>query len=131
MGVILLVPLVYLVVALGLIQEQSLGAATGARQMARAVSTASTAQAARSRIDALAVSLLPDYGIDVSSTRVDVTCRPAGKPCPRADGVVVVTVTTRVTLPLAPPVLSLNRVAAVPVEASAAQRMSRLWGASP
>ena len=38
-GMLLLVPLVYLVVSLGLIQGQSLGAEAGARHIARALST--------------------------------------------------------------------------------------------
>ena len=37
-GMLLLVPLVYLVVSLGLIQGQSLGAEAGARHIARALS---------------------------------------------------------------------------------------------
>lgn len=130
-GVILLVPLVYLIVALGLIQEQALGVQTGARQIVRAVSTAPDAQAAHDRVRAVTAGLLPDYGIDVSTVRVTLTCTPAGGGCPRADGVVTVTVTARVSLPLAPPVFSLDRRAAVPVQATAGQRMSRLWGSAP
>ena len=41
-----------------------------------------------------------------------------------------VTVRTRVALPLVPPVLGLDRAASIPIEASSAQRVSRLWGAS-
>ena len=36
-GLVLLVPIVYLIVALGLIQGQSLGVETGARQLARPI----------------------------------------------------------------------------------------------
>lgn len=50
-GLLLLVPLVYLVVALGLIQGQSLGAEAGARHIARALSTAENADAARRSAD--------------------------------------------------------------------------------
>ncbi|WP_302848253.1 hypothetical protein [Microbacterium sp. cf046] len=37
------------------------------------------------------------------------------------------TVQTRVALPLVPPVLGLERVASIPVEASAVQKISRFW----
>ena len=46
-GMLLLVPLVYLIVSLGLIQGQSLGAEAGARHIARALSTAESPDAAR------------------------------------------------------------------------------------
>ena len=44
-GMLLLVPLVYLIVSLGLIQGQSLGAEAGARHIARALSTAESPDA--------------------------------------------------------------------------------------
>ena len=40
----------------------------------------------------------------------------------------MITVRTRVTLPLVPPVLGLDRLASIPIEASAAQKVSRFWG---
>jgi hypothetical protein len=39
-----------------------------------------------------------------------------------------VTVRANVSLPLVPPILGLERLATVPVEASAAQKVSRFWG---
>jgi hypothetical protein len=41
-----------------------------------------------------------------------------------------VTVQARAELPFMPPVLGLDQMAAVPVEASAVQKVSRFWGTS-
>ncbi|QAY61070.1 TadE family protein [Microbacterium protaetiae] len=126
-GMLLLVPIVYLIVSLGLIQEQSLGVESGARHLARAIATAPDAASARDRADAVADSIVDEYGIDRDELDVAISCRPAGE-CPRAGATLVVTVTTRAALPLVPPVLQLDRLASVPLSASSAAKVSRLWG---
>ncbi len=125
-GLLMLVPLVYLIVALGLIQGQSLGAEAGARHVARAMSTATDAADARSRADRVLASIADQYGID--DVDVSLSCRPAGTACPSAGATLVVTIRTTVALPLVPPVLGLDRVASIPVEAAAAHKVSRFWG---
>ena len=127
-GVVLLVPLVYLVVALGMIQGQALGAEAGARHVARAVATAADAGAAAERADAVLRSVVEEYGMDAEGVDLALECRPTGAACPSAGATLVVTVRARVALPLVPPVLGLERMASVPVEASAAQKVSRFWG---
>ena len=127
-GLLLLVPLVYLVGALGVIQGQSLGAEAGARHIARAVATAADPRDAARRGDLVLESVVSEYGLDASAVDVTFACRPAGAECPRAGATLVVTVTTRVALPLVPPVLGLDRLASIPIEASSAQKVSRFWG---
>jgi hypothetical protein len=127
-GVLLLVPIVYLILALGAIQEQTLGAESGARHIARALAQAPDEAVARERADAVLRSIVAEYGLDGDRVELTVVCLPAGGPCPRAGATLVVTVRTRVALPLVPPLLGLDGAASVPVEASAAQRVSRLWG---
>ncbi|MFT4229180.1 MAG: TadE family protein [Microbacterium sp.] len=127
-GVLMLVPLVYLVVALGAIQGQSLGAEAGARHVARAIATARDADEATDRADAVLSAVVDEYGLDPSAVRLSIACRPAAVACPSAGATLYVTVATRVTLPLVPPVLGLESIAAVPVEAAAVQKVSRLWG---
>jgi len=126
-GLLLLVPIVYLIVALGVIQQQSLGAESGARHIARAIATAPDAASARDRADAVARSIVEEYGIDRDELDLALSCRPAGD-CPRAGATLVVTIRTRVALPLVPPVLSLDRLASVPLSASSAAKISRVWG---
>lgn len=127
-GVLLLVPLVYLIVALGAIQGQSLGTEAAARHVARVVSTAPDAETATARADAVLKSVIEEYDLDASQVRLAFSCLPSGSPCPAAGATLRVTVATRVPLPLVPPVLGLERIASVPVEATAGQKISRLWG---
>ena len=125
-GLLMLVPLVYLIVSLGLIQEQSLGAEAAARHVARAMSTATGADDARERADRVLASIAQQYGLD--DVDIAVECSPSGSACPAAGATLAVTVATRVTLPLVPPVLGLDQLAAIPVEATAAHKVSRFWG---
>lgn len=128
-GVVLLVPLVYLIVALGQIQGQSLGAEAGARHIARAVATAADAGSARDRAEAVLRSVVDEYGLDPTAVHLALSCRPAGVTCPEAGATVTVMVTSRVPLPLVPQVLGLDRLTGIPVQASASQKVSRFWGA--
>ncbi len=124
-GLLLLVPLVYLIVALGIIQGQSLGAEAAARHIARAVSTATDPQDARARAGAVVAAVREEYGLD--DVDLALACSPSGAICPRAGATLHVRVRTRVALPLVPPVLDLDRLTAVPIEASAAHKVSRFW----
>lgn len=125
-GVLLLVPLVYLVVALGTIQGQALGAEAGARHVARAVATAPDAAAANTRADRVIQTVAEQYGMD--AVDVSVACS-SSAPCPEPGATLIVTLRTRVALPLVPPLFGLDQLASIPVEASAVQKVSRFWGA--
>jgi hypothetical protein len=127
---VLLVPLVYLVVALGLIQEQALGAEAGARHIARTVSAASGVEEARERADRVLQAVVDEYGMDAASVDLSLSCLPAGATCPDTGATLLVTLRTRASLPLIPPILGLDDIASIPVEASSAQKVSRFWGAS-
>jgi len=126
-GMLLLVPLVYLIVSLGLIQGQSLGAEAGARHIARVLSTAEDADAARESADRILTSVIDEYSLDADSVEVSLDCLPAGGSCPEAGSTIIVTIQTRVALPLVPPVLGLDTIASLPVQASAVQKISRFW----
>lgn len=128
-GLLLLVPVVYLIVSLGLIQGQSLGIESGARHIARSVSTAPDAATAAARARQVLAAVVEEYGLDRDSVRIDLACRPTGGSCPEAGATVVVTLAAEVALPLVLPVLGLDRLATVPIEASAVQKVSRFWGA--
>jgi Flp pilus assembly protein TadG len=124
-GLLMLVPLVYLIVSLGLIQGQSLGAEAAARHIARAVSTATDTADAQGRADAVLAAVAEEYGLD--DVDMSIGCTPAGTSCPRAGATLHVTVRTAVTLPLVPPLLGLEDIAAVPIEATGAHKVSRFW----
>lgn len=127
-GVILLVPLVYLVIALGAIQEQTLGAEAAARHTARAIATAPDAAAATAEGEAVLAGIIDEYGLDPEAVDVSLACAPAGVDCPSAGATLTVTVAARVHLPLVPPVFGLDRATSIAVQAEAVQKVSRLWG---
>lgn len=127
-GVILLVPLIYLVVALGTIQEQMLGAEAASRHIARAIAQAPDAAAAAARGDLVLADVIEEYGLDPGDVDLTLSCRPSGAECPSAGSTIIVTVATRARLPLVPEILALDRSTAVPVQAQSVQKMSRLWG---
>ncbi|GAA5151007.1 hypothetical protein GCM10025768_16830 [Microbacterium pseudoresistens] len=126
-GVILLVPLAYLVLALGTIQDQMLGVESAARHTARVVSTATGVDDARFRADRAMDAAVDEYGLDASAAAVALQCVPAGASCPSAGTTVIVTVSTDVALPFVPPVFGLERFTRVPIEASSAYKVSRTW----
>lgn len=130
-GVLLLVPIVYLMLALGTIQGQSLGVEAAARHTARAISTATDADDAAERADRVLASVAEEYGIDPGELDVAWDCTDSPGECPAAGATLVVTVRTRAELPLMPPIFGLDQIAAVPVEASAVQKVSRFWGTAP
>lgn len=127
-GLILLVPLVYLIAALGVIQEQTLGIEAAARHTARVISLAPDAESAAARGEQVLAGIVEEYGLDPDAVDVALTCAPAGAECPSAGATITVTVVTRVPLPLMPSLFGLDRSTAIPVEAAAVQKISRLWG---
>lgn len=127
-GVILLVPLLYLVIAVGSVQEeQSLGVEAAARQAARAIASTPDVAGAAVRGEQVLDGIVAEYGIDRGAVDVAVSCRPRASACPAAGATVVVTVSTRVPLPLVPGVLGLDQATSVPVEAVSVQKVSRRW----
>lgn len=127
-GVLMLVPLVYLVVALGAIQGQALGVEAAARFAARAA-VLDTSGDPRTAAEQAIRSVAAQYDIDAGDLDVAMTCRPATARCPAPGATVVITVRADVSLPLVPSVMGLDSIARVPVEATSAQKASEFWGA--
>lgn len=128
-GVILLVPLAYLVITLGSVQETLLGAEAAARHTARVIGQAEDAGAAAERGDAVLAGVIEEYGMDAENVDVSMTCTPVGSECPSAGATVIITVSTHVSLPFVPEIFGLDRATQIPLQAAAAQKVSRLWGA--
>lgn len=127
-GILLLVPTVYLVLALSSIQSASFAVEGAARQASRVFVQAETVaqgQAAASR--AIAVTLA-DYGLDAADARVIITCRPNPADCLTRRGFVTVTITTVAPLPLFPAVLEADIPPGVPIDAVATEQVSRFAG---
>lgn len=128
-GLLMLVPLVYLILTLGAIQSAALATEGAARQAARVfVQAESTAAGAAAATRALELALA-DHGIEAEGTSLSITCEPRPDQCHTRRGWVTVSVAVQVPLPLVPPLFDLRVPLALPVEASATQQVSRFWGA--
>jgi hypothetical protein len=130
-GLLLLVPVVYLIVTLGLVQEGALGVEAAARHTARAIGLAGDPDDADRRADRVLREIADEYGLSSHELALDLTCPDSPSECPAAGATLSVTVRARIPLPLVPPVLGLDRLAVVPVEATSVQKTSRLWGSVP
>ncbi|HEY4224211.1 MAG TPA: hypothetical protein VGM70_00175 [Pseudolysinimonas sp.] len=128
-GLLLLVPTVYLVLALSALESASFGVEGAARQAARVFVQSPSEGAAKSAASTAIGVTLADYGLDAQDARVSISCRPNPSACLSRRGFVTVTITTTVPLPLMPPVLSLHLPAGIPVQSVATEQVSRFWGA--
>lgn len=128
-GLILLVPLVYLVLALSSIQAGAFAVEGAARQAARVYVQSATDAEAGARASRAVQMTLADYGFDAGDAEVRVDCAPDPRECLTRQGTVTVTVRLQAQLPLVPDVLDLSTAASVPLQASAAERVSRFWAA--
>lgn len=128
-GLLLLVPLVYLILTLGTIQSAALATEGAARQGARVFVQAESTAAGTAAAQRALTLALADHGVDPSSVSLSISCAPNPGQCHTRRGWVTVDVAVRVPLPLVPPVFDLRVPLAVPVEASATQQVSRFWGA--
>lgn len=127
-GVILLVPLVYLVLTMSTIQGGALAVEAASRQAARVFVTAESADDAGRRVELAVAFALADYGVDSDDVTVSVSCTPEPDRCLTRRGFVTVTVQSRVPLPLVPSVLDLDGPLSVPLSGEATQQVSRFWG---
>lgn len=126
-GVVLLVPIVYLIVTLGIVQEQALGVEAAARHVARAVATAEDAASADDRAARVRDAIIAEYDLDPDAVTVEVSCVDGVSACPEAGRVLAVRVASSVPLPLVPPVFGLDDLTRIGVEATALQKVSRFW----
>lgn len=127
-GVLLLMPTVYLVLALSALESASFGVEGAARQATRVFVQSESEGAAESAARTAIQVTLADYGLDAHNAHVAISCRPNPADCLTRRGYVTVTITTTVPLPLMPPVLQLQLPAGIPVTSVATEQVSRFWG---
>lgn len=124
-GLLLLLPVVYLVLVMAQVQAGALAVEGAARHAARVyVLSASPADAAASATTAVEFTL-DDYGLDPSTADIRVDCSPVPTDCLARRGFVTVTVSTAVALPLAPPFFASAPPLSIALSGTATQQVSR------
>jgi hypothetical protein len=103
LGLLMMVPLVYLVIAMGRVQAAAFAADGSARSAARAFVTAPGDTEARDRARASVRLGLRDQGFDDAAGSLDLEC--SASPCLTPGARVVATVSVNVVLPGVPALL--------------------------
>lgn len=115
LAILLLIPLVYVVLAVFEVQRAAFAATAAARAAGRAYVMAPTLAEAEGRAHAAGAVALSDQGVHSADTTMTLACRPAGA-CLAPGSVVHVQVRAQVALPLLPPVFG-DQAPSIRVEA--------------
>ncbi|MGB0100876.1 MAG: hypothetical protein WBP61_11415 [Nocardioides sp.] len=102
LGVLLLVPMLWIVVSVFDVQRGAFGVSGAARAAGRAYALAPTDAEGRHRAEAAARQALQDQGVDGVPVNVRITCTPYPHDCHSGTSVITVRVASRVDLPLLP-----------------------------
>lgn len=124
-GVLLLVPLVYLVLGVSALQSATLGVEGAVRQASRVFVQQDTLGSAQAAADRAIRVTLADYGLEAGDAHVTVSCEPVSTDCLARRGMVTVEVSIVVPLPLMPTALFVETPNGVSVSASATAQVSR------
>ncbi|GAB6986779.1 hypothetical protein [Nocardioides pyridinolyticus] len=121
LGVLLLVPLLWIVVSVFDVQRGAFGVNGATRAAGRAYALAPNDAAGRARAEAAARQALADQGVD-EPVDVRITCSPYPHDCHSGTSVITVRVASRVDLPLLPdflggdaPSIALDATHTVPI----------------
>lgn len=127
-GLLLLVPLVYLVLALAQLQAAAFAVEGAARQASRVFVHAGSLPGAKAAAERAIRVTLADYGV-AAEPSVQLSCRPEPQSCHTRRGFVTVAVSVEVALPLLPPAVAASVPGIVTMSASSTSQVSRFWGA--
>ena len=128
-GMILLLPMVYLVLTMSALQAGSLAVEGAARQAVRVYVQAPDTRDAEAEAERAIRFALADYGLDPSEASVAISCSPRPVDCLRRRATVTITVGISVGLPLVPSAVTIGGPVAVPLRSTATEQVSRFWGA--
>lgn len=102
LGILLLLPLLWIVVAVFEVQGGAFAVSSAARSAGRAFALAPDDGSGQRAADAAARQALEDQGLDGVPIRVEVACTPYPANCHSGTSVITVRVSSRVVLPLMP-----------------------------
>ena len=125
LGMLLLLPLVYLVIAVATLQAAAFAVEAGARQAVRVFVLAPDRPTAEASARRALDFALADHGVR-SGASLEISC--TREPCLTRQGLVTISVDVTVPLPLVPPVIVGEFPLAVPLHATATAQVSRFWG---
>lgn len=102
LSILLLVPLLYVVLAVFEVQRSAFGVSAAARSAGRAYATAPTEAEGRVRAVLAARVALEDQGVDERSVDLEIACTPEPRNCLAPGAVIDVALSYQVVLPLMP-----------------------------
>jgi Flp pilus assembly protein TadG len=105
LGILLLVPLIWIVISVFEVQRGAFGVSGAARAAGRAYSLAPDDASGRARAEAAARQALADQGVTGVPLDVAISCTPYPRDCHSGGSVITVVIRSRVDLPLLPDVL--------------------------
>jgi len=105
LGLLLLIPLVYVLLSVFEVQRGAFAVSAAARAAGRAYVLADSDAAGQRQAEAVARLALADQGMADAPMELVVRCRPARGACHAGGKTIIVTVHSRVRLPLLPNVL--------------------------
>ena len=105
LGVMLLVPMLWIVLSVFEVQRGAFGVSGAARAAGRAYALAPTDAIGQARAEQAARQALADQGLADSPLQVRVSCTPYPANCHSGTSVITVRISSRVDLPLLPDVL--------------------------
>lgn len=108
-GLLLLVPLVWIVVSVFEVQRGSFGVTAAARAAGRAYALAPDDATGRQRAEAVARQALADQGLGDAPLKIRITCTPYPHDCHAGTSVITVRVASSVVLPLLPDALGVGQ----------------------
>jgi Flp pilus assembly protein TadG len=123
LGLLLLIPLVYVMVAVFTVQRSAYGASEAVRSAARAYVLAPDVQTARDRAVEAAQLSMRDQGVRLAASDVAIMCRPTPASCLTPGSSVEVDISVDVDLPLAPSLFG-RSTASIAVHATHTERYS-------
>jgi len=124
-GMILLVPIVYLVLVMSAVQSAALAVEGASRQGARVFVQGDDASSASRSAERAIRFALADYGVDADAATISISCEPDPRDCLARHAYVTVTISASVPLPLVPTAISVDQPIAITLESTATQQVSR------
>ncbi|GAB3530397.1 hypothetical protein [Arthrobacter monumenti] len=122
LGTLLLVPVVYLVLAVGSLQGGSYASVGAAHQAAKVFVSSESPETGKLRAERAAMLAVTDHGFEPSSVTMEIVCN--GEKCLEPGSMVTVHISVEVPLPLMPSMPALD-LSAASVSASATEIVER------